>query len=740
MERIALNWEVAAHAENESPTKWIPAAVPGAVQLDYAKAQGWPPYWYADEWKRYRWMEDSYWTYRAKLQIPKLAEDQRCYFICGGVDYRCTVAVNGEVLRNNEGMFTPLEVDVTNFSSGDELTVRVSPAPKSFVEPPNRSQANRSCKPAVSYEWDFHPRLVPLGIWQDAYLEVRDFTCLRSIRLDYELSEDLKEVDVVVSLNLNGAVQKLLRWQLLDPKGVQVVDKSATHVEFGRGFWATLKNPMLWWPHDQGDQSLYTSVIQRIDESGTVREEVRQRVGFRRARLVMAPGQWMEPVAFPKSRSTPPITMEINGRPIFCKGANWVSPEIFPGLLNADTYRRFLTLAKQSNMNMLRMWGGAPVQKDAFYEQCDELGIMVWQEFPLACNQYPDDKQYLDVLGREACSIISRLKPHACVVIWCGGNELFNNWSGMTDQSHALRLLNGLCFNLDRHTPFLMTSPVMGMGHGHYTVRDSHTTGQEAWNIFQTSNCTAYTEFGCASPASVEVLESIIPKDELFPPRRGTAWESHHAFAVWQEESHLYQGMIEEYFGPSKTLAELVDNGQLLQAECYKGLFEEVRRQKPAASMALNWCLNEPWPTAANNSVISWPCKPKPALAAIGEALRPALASARIRTQLWHEGDAFDPELWALSDSPHATAGAKISAYVRVGGKDTHLLDWNFPDLAPNTNARGPKLHFVLPRVEVDRFQLLLKVDGRPELDSTYTLAYRPKAEVKQQAVATMNL
>jgi beta-mannosidase len=271
-------------------------------------------------------------------------------------------------------------------------------------------------------------------------------------------------------------------------------------------------------------------------------------------------------------------------------------------------------------------------------------------------------------------------------------------------------------------------------------VRDSHTTGQEAWNIFQTSNCTAYTEFGCASPASVEVLESIIPKDELFPPRRGTAWESHHAFAVWQEESHLYQGMIEQYFGPSKTLAELVENGQLLQAECYKGLFEEVRRQKPHASMALNWCLNEPWPTAANNSVISWPCKPKPALAAIGEALRPVLASARIRAQLWHEGEAFDPELWALSDSPHTTPGATISAYIRLGDKDTHLLDCTFPELAPNTNARGPKLHFVLPRAEVDRFQLQLRVAGRPELDSTYTLAYRPKTVVKQQAVATMNL
>lgn len=740
MERIALTWEVAPHAENESPTRWIPATVPGAVQLDYARAHNWPPYWYADEWKRYRWMEDSYWTYRTKLQLPKLKDGQKCCFVCGGIDYKFEMLLNGELLHAHEGMFTPIDLELpAGVKTGDELLVRVFPAPKSVAEPANRVQANRSCKPAVSYEWDFHPRLVPLGIWQDAYLEVLDQSSIRSMGLRYTLSDDLKQVDLVQMVDVGSPAETTLRWELLDPSGKKVLEDSTPRHEFGQGFLGKLDNPKLWWPHDQGEPVLYTSIVQHVGKDGQVLQEKRQRIGFRRVRLVMAPGQWQEPVNFPKSRSTPPITLEINGRQIFCKGANWVSPEIFPGLLNADTYQKHLSLVKQSNMNMLRMWGGAPVQKQAFYDLCDELGIMVWQEFPLACNHYPDDQKYLEVLEREAQSIVNQLSRHPSVVLWCGGNELYNNWSGMTDQSHPLRLLNAICYRMDRHTPFLMTSPLMGMGHGHYTVRDSHT-GQEAWNIFQTSHCTAYTEFGCASPASIEVLESIIPKNELFPPRRGTAWESHHAFAAWQDESHLYPGLIEHYFGPTRSLQELVERGQLLQAECYKGLFEEVRRQKPAASMALNWCLNEPWPTAANNSVISWPCKPKPALAAIAQALRPVLASARIRTQLWHDGDAFDPELWALSDSPHPTPGGTIAAYIRIGDEEIHLLDWTFPDLPPNANARGPKLHYTLPRAAVDRIQLVLRVKDRPELDSTYTLAYQVRAAVKQPAVATMNL
>ena len=118
--------------------------------------------------------------------------------------------------------------------------------------------------------------------------------------------------------------------------------------------------------------------------------------------------------------------------------------------------------------NLLRVHGGGSVNKESFYELCDEMGIMVWQEFPLACNEYPDEDEYLDVLKQDAASIICRLRTHPCLVMWCGGNELFNGWSGMTEQHHALRLLDSLCYEYDRFTPFNMTSPLLGMSHGNY--------------------------------------------------------------------------------------------------------------------------------------------------------------------------------------------------------------------------------------------------------------------------------
>ena len=132
------------------------------------------------------------------------------------------------------------------------------------------------------------------------------------------------------------------------------------------------------------------------------------------------------------------------------------------------------------------------------------------------------------------------------------------------------------------------------------------------------------------SPSSVEILKKIIPANELWPPREGTSWESHHAFKAWQGETWLMPTMLEGYFGPANNLEELVERGQLIQCEGYKAIYEEARRQKPYCGMALNWCFNEPWPTAANNSIVNYPNIAKPAFYAVSDACRPVCSSAKI--------------------------------------------------------------------------------------------------------------
>jgi beta-mannosidase len=487
---------------------------------------------------------------------------------------------------------------------------------------------------------------------------------------------------------------------------------------------ASLDQPALWWPHDQGGQNLYTSTVELLDADGNVLDSKTQRIGFRCVRLVMHPAQWQEPEVqvFPKGRHTSPITLEVNGRAIFAKGANWVTPSMFPGAVTADLYREHLTMMRDANMNIVRCWGGANVQKESFFNLCDELGILVWQEFPLACNRYEGMPHYLSVLDQESRAIIQRVRRHPSLAIWCGGNELFNNWSLMTDQDLALRLLNRNCYDLDPGTPFLMTSPSMGMAHGGYFFR--RPDGKEVYQYFAESRATAYTEFGVPAPASAATLRRIIPADELWPPRADTQWETRFAFKAWQPDSWLDLPTIEDYFGPISDLESLVSAGQWLQAEGYKAIYEEARRQKPTCAMALCWVLNEPWPTAANNSLVTWPSEPKPALAAVAQACRPVLVSARIPKFSWRAGETFSIQLFMLNDSPQALGPGCVEAFLQIADVRLQIADWRFEGGAANTNIAGPMANVVLPQVEADRMTLVLRVEDKPEWRSEYVLRY----------------
>lgn len=131
----------------------------------------------------------------------------------------------------------------------------------------------------------------------------------------------------------------------------------------------------------------------------------------------------------------------------------------FSGIITRARYEELIDLAVEANFNMFRIWGGGIINKESFFELCDEKGILVWEEFPLSCNLYPDDPHYLSVLEQEATSIVKRLRKHPCLAMWCGGNELFNNWSLMTDQSLPLRLLNSICLEYDPLVPYNPTSP-----------------------------------------------------------------------------------------------------------------------------------------------------------------------------------------------------------------------------------------------------------------------------------------
>jgi beta-mannosidase len=259
------------------------------------------------------------------------------------------------------------------------------------------------------------------------------------------------------------------------------------------------------------------------------------------------------------------------------------------------------------------------------------------------------------------------------------------------------------------------------MAHGNYVFRD-WTKGEEVFARMNRAHFTAYTEFGMPAPASVEILKSIIPPDELWPPAPGGSWESHHAYKAWAGNTWLMQDMIEDYFGKSSDLAQLVKHGQLIQGEGYKYIFEEARRQKPYCSMALNWCYNEPWPTAANNSLISWPTIVKPGFYQVKNACRPVMASATIEKFVWNPGELFKTTVWMLNDSPEEVIRGRLTVSLVREHEKILVGTWDYGNLNPNENLRGQEFTMNMPGWTEGQIRLMLEVEGRPELNSEYIL------------------
>lgn len=738
---LFLKWKIGySQTEESSPQSWMPASVPGAVQLDVMKAENYKqPWWYGDNFKQFDWMEDWFFTYKTSFSKPDLHPNERLYFYSKGIDYQFKIFLNGEKIQEQEGMFTYVDFDLTKkLRDQNELKIVLMPVPKikeaaTYVPGTEtyRQNARESAKPAVSYGWDWHPRLVTRGIWDETCLKVRNKVHLNESGITYRLDENFKNAEVYANIkgeNLSGSNYE---WTLKDHDGKVVFKKAGVMAGDVGKLSAQVDNPTLWWPNGYGDPVLYQSEVVLSDQKGIFLEKKEAKIGFRRVRLIMNDGEWEKSNNFPITQNRVPASLEINGKRIFAKGSNWVHPEVFVGLLTKDIYAKQIQLAKDAHFNLLRVWGGGITNKESFYDLCDENGILVWQEFPLACNNYSNDVHYLAILKQEATSIINRISKHPCLAIWSGGNELFNNWSRMTTQSLPLRLLNSLCYQLDPETPFNYTSPLYGMGHGSYVFYDKNNSkGNEVFQWMPRSDNTAYTEFGIPGVSNLEVLKQFIPENELFPPKKGTAWETHHAFGAWGENRWLELPFLEDYFGKIKSIEDLVFYSQLTQSEGLKFIYEEARRQKPYCSMALNWCFQEPWPSAANNSLINYPNGIKPAYYQVANACRPILASIRAPKFLWSEGEDFSCKLFMLNDTYQPLKSGKLKvSLVYDGNKEISLAGWDFKESKHFANIKGPEVHTKLPLMSNGLFKVKVEVIGHPEYNSEYTFVNKKAAK-----------
>ncbi len=727
---IKTQWQVGVtNNKDTKPQETFSAKVPGSAQADYIKEHKITNLFFETNTDIFRQFEDSFWVYSTNFSKPDFSEKEDVIFSSKGIDHEFEIVLNGKTLLHQTGMYTPVRIVLNEFLQDENtLEIVIFPIPKVPGKPEGREEAILTTKPACSYSWDWHPRLVPSGVFDETEITIEPQQKIVDVEVSYTISENLETANISLQYEIENSQDLQAKWQLFDDSNNCVLENSVEIIPETFSVELELQNPKLWWPHDHGSQNLYVWKLELSDSKGNLIDSISKKIGFRKVELVMSEGTWTEPIRFPKSRSVAPFQLRINNKNIFGKGTNWVHPDIFYHTFSKELYHEQLTLLKGCNMNIIRVWGGGIINKDSFFELCDEMGIMVWQEFPLACNNYPNDVIYLDLLERESTFIIKNVKPHPCLVLWSGGNELFNNWSGMTDQSHALRLLNSLCYEQDRHTPFIPTSPIFGVAHGHYLFFDNFTQ-LDVFELMHNAENTAYTEFGMPSLANVDVLKTLIPESEIFPPTPTKSWVHHNAFQAWEPTAWLELPTLEKYFGKAKSLEELVENSQQLQSIGYKAIFEEARRQKPYCTMALNWCFAEPWPNATNNNLVGYPNLVRPAYYAVKESLRPILTSAAFAKFEWERGKKIEFDVWMLNDTYSKVPAGTVTLHIEIDGKESQIGSWDYAELAENANLQGPTIRYDIPKnMGTKLLKISTKHSSCSEYNSEYFVKIRPHA------------
>ena len=640
------------------------------------------------------WMANKTWVYRREIMVPNVDADSETVLKFKGIDYSFRIDVDGEERIRKDGMFSHTEVPLTP----GPHTVEVWIFPPTFVieciagHNAGKIPLNHGLKARFSKGWDWAPSLLTTGIWDDVELVERQRLHVQRAWVQTRLS-NRNRADCLVHVHLNEPVATATIRVQLDghEHSFCVVDDRDFVLP------VTLTNPTLWWPNGLGHPSRVELAISVTVEGRTL-DEYSVLTGLRQISKEPASGQ---------SPNDTPHQLIINGRRVFLRGANWVPGDGCFAAMTRERYETQLTPYAQAHFNIIRVWGGGLIEKDSFYETCDRLGLMVMQEFPLACEIISESEDFLRLVKQEMEDFVPRLNSHPSIVIWTGGNEHFHYWdaleSGTPEMDAAkadfsmplwdddkmaggndpycnlgLLAIGGLFEKLDGTRPFQPTSGMEGEGEPHGIWNFNPRLGDQRmrdyanlYDFWNDANGHFFSESsveGIASRESIEfVLDSVTPD---LPDPDDPVWIHHKAFdACWPIPRDLYPdrkanlwldlATLEELFGNFDHVDELIAASQWLQAEGARYMATELRRKMPHTCGLIWWGANEPWPNLAGNQLVDYFGKTRPALAALKNAFAPTILSLRYRHCVDH---VFQPELWISNDS-----GAPFLGQYQIG-------------------------------------------------------------------------
>jgi beta-mannosidase len=607
IKEISLNYKWQVTSENGSIQ--FTTNIPNEVHLDLFKNKVIEHPFFGDNEKNIQWVAENNWIYEKEFDVDSsFLSNENLELVFGGIDTYSDVYLNEKLILQTDNQFRQWNVDVNSIikTSNNKLKILIrSPfiienkKAREYEFQPSSDSRVFTRKAAYVYGWDWGPRIVTSGIWKPVKLVGWNGPILKDVFIIQDSLTERKAYltakfeiystkPAEVTLFVYGNKQKLMT-----ETGTQSIDVKLE-----------IDYPDLWWPSGLGDQKLYKIDCSLIHNDFGV-QTITKKIGLRTIDLVQ------EKDSLGKS-----FYFKVNSIPVFMKGANYIPIQILGNDVDTSKYVQLINDVVESNMNMLRVWGGGIYEHDIFYDLCDEKGILVWQDFMFANGMYPADSLMVENIKQEASDQIKRLRNHPSIALFCGNNEIAEAWANWgwknkysIDQQKKMENDYNKIFNkllpevVNQHTPqiaYWPSSPQFGRGDKRSQFEgDSHYWGvwhdEEPFEMYEQKVPRFMSEFGFQSYPSLKTLSNWLDEKDL--DYDSQVLQNHQKHSKGNE---LIKKYMEWDYNVPENFSNFIYLSQLLQAEGIVRGIEAHRRAMPYCMGSLYWQLTDCWP------VVSW--------------------------------------------------------------------------------------------------------------------------------------
>ncbi|MCW3463223.1 beta-mannosidase [Chitinophaga nivalis] len=601
---------------------WRPATVPGTVHTDLMALKLIPDPFAGTNEKAVQWVDKKDWQYRKKWRMSAAdLKDEVIEIDFQGLDTYAEVYLNNQLILQSANMFVAHQVNVKPWLVAGENELRIvfrsavkHDMPKflqdSIIYPAGNDASDiplsiYARKAPYHYGWDWGPRLITCGIWRPIRLVSWNKAAIREVWWQQQQLDAAKAV-VQAQVTVDAATPGDYQVQIRQETGQGTVVTVPATLRKGTNTLqvpVVIKNPQRWWPAGMGAQFMYhfkVALLQNRQEVAAQKEQV----ALRTIEVVNQPDSLGES-----------FYLKVNGRPVFMKGANYIPQDNFLPRVSAEKYTRLFDDMKESNFNMVRIWGGGIYEDDRFYTLADQYGILVWQDFMFACTLYPSDTAFLTNVKAEAAYNIRRLRNHPSVALWCGNNEVavaIKNWGWQSGYAYTDTQWQSLQQGYDKlfkevlpqavqtYSPgtfYFHSSPISNWGTKEdFTKGDNHYWGvwhgMEWFEAFNTHVPRFMSEYGFQSFPGMETINTFAGKDDYHI--YSNVMQAHQKSPA--KGNTAIQTYMRHYYREPVDFPAFVYLSQVLQAEGMKVAIEAHRRAMPYCMGTLYWQLNDCWP------------------------------------------------------------------------------------------------------------------------------------------------